>query len=379
MRTILTITLMAFAFFTKATASDTAWTLRLVKKGYAFVKNDKDYLFNVHGFYLYKNCMYDFTLEDGTQYLGRVLDFKPDSIFVTTCFNKNVCGNYDTLAKSIKDLKQLKLIADRSFGIFTSISLKHYDCYFEHDTALKHFDSEWLQIYTNDSSKYEVAPYITSQGLDRLYEENGRTHHFFGTGGEKYIPEPEDSTYTVRNYIWYTPNLVEKINGVAIGFAADNIKNDYNSKKDSLEINGCNIELNVLNAFDHLFLSFKHPKFDTAKYQSALVTKTQLKVNGINLSALGTVHEAQLKGLNLAGMNSIVYTLKGLSISGLSTFSFLMKGLCISGFKNRAVEAKGVQIALYNKATKMKGIQIGLWNDNGIRKMPLFNWNFGSK
>ena len=48
----------------------------------------------------------------------------------------------------------------------------------------------------------------------------------------------------------------------------------------------------------------------------------------------------------------------------------------IAGLRNRAMIAKGVQIALFNKSSDMRGIQIGLWNMNGKRSLPLINWQF---
>jgi hypothetical protein len=376
--------LLGYIFSTQtaiAQYQEQSWTLLLLKKGMEYKPQSKDYMYSDNGFYLYKNCMYDFVMDKEMQYCGRLIDIKPDSLYFTTAFDKKVARNnsihYETLHIHIRQLKKIRFIAMPGYMVYSSVELSEFKPIFCLDSNHRRLDSEWTKVYTNDSTRYEVVPYMTRHGLVPLFADEGNTYNFIETGGgEKYFPPIEDSTYTVRNFIWFTPNWVEKINGIALGLSPENFKHQNSNRKDSLEINGLNIQLGFPFS-DFAFGDVVGEKaIDSSKYQDKLKKDNDLRIKGINISGIFTTGKAELHGLNLAGAGTRVGEINGISISGLSTFSFLMKGLCISGLKNRAVEAKGMQIALYNKATKMKGIQIGLWNDNGIRKMPLFNWNF---
>jgi hypothetical protein len=130
------------------------------------------------------------------------------------------------------------------------------------------------------------------------------------------------------------------------------------------------------------------------------------RINGISLSATGTVCDCITNGLNLGLIGNINYTVNGITASVFMNFAQKHNGLQLAmfnesyyfsgiqiGVSNYAAKAggiqiglgnfgrqtKGIQIGLLNKTKNLKGLQFGLWNVNGKRKLPIINWQFKSK
>jgi hypothetical protein len=128
------------------------------------------------------------------------------------------------------------------------------------------------------------------------------------------------------------------------------------------------------------------------------------KINGVNLSPLGTGCDCKVNGFNIYGVGSITRQVNGISaglvmnftevqngIQGSLYFNWTynlngvqlafigntntgtVKGVQISA-QNITNDLRGLQIGLYNKTTKIKGLQIGLWNVNEKRKRPIINF-----
>lgn len=154
-------------------------------------------------------------------------------------------------------------------------------------------------------------------------------------------------------------------------------------------------------------------------HQVNLALPPKEKINGVNLSILGTGCECKVNGFNIYAFGSEVNQVNGISVgvfeniaekqNGIQIAYFLnyaykytgiqlsmfqngvfgsMEGMQIStynntnemkgiqiGIHNRVEKLKGVQIGFYNKARKSKGMQIGLWNVNQKRKFPLINFS----
>jgi len=361
--------------------TDSSWNVLLLKEGNNIEKSTDMSSVSNHGFYLYKNCIYEITLTNKKSMSGRLIDIRPDTLYFTNFFNEAVAkkadSKLDTLKINFRGLDKLSLISDRHLDIYTKISLENYEFIFTKDTIHNFLKSEWEQIFTNDSSYYELVPHLTAQGVNLLFEENGQTYYYYGSGLIKPDRSQQDNTYDCKNFIWFTPAKVEKINGLSFGVFTENIKNDKFNEKDSLEINGLNIEINPLMLITLTMTSYSGPYPDSLEfYEENLKDKIELKINGFNLSFVGTINEAKVNGVNLAGYNTVVDHINGLTISGANNFSYRMNGLSIAGIRNHATYARGVQIALFNKSTKLKGFQIGLWNVNGKRSLPFINWQF---
>jgi len=128
------------------------------------------------------------------------------------------------------------------------------------------------------------------------------------------------------------------------------------------------------------------------------------KINGITLSAGGTVCDCITNGISLGMVGQINYQVNGISGSFFGVFSQVSNGIHAAGMFNQTYYLNGVQVALmnaagkskgiqlgggniahqtsglqigiYNKTEKLRGIQIGIWNKNEKRSWPLVNWNF---
>ena len=190
-----------------------------------------------------------------------------------------------------------------------------------------------------------------------------------------------DMSYDVRNFFWLTPCDIEKINGIAFGFFTENMKNVLYNEKDSLTVNGLNLEINPFRLITSLINpTFVGPLADSIEfYNQHLKKEIEVTINGINISLTNTINEVKLRGINITGVITIGDEIDGVTISGISNFAYKMNGVSIAILHNRATVAKGIQIGLRNKSTDMRGIQIGLWNTNGRRSLPFINWQFKKK
>ncbi len=219
------------------------------------------------GFYLYKNCVYDIDLKNKQHISGRLVNIKQDTLFFTNFFNSNSAyfakNKLMTYAIYYKDLDKLNLIADRALGIYTKYSFDNYEFIFKKDTINYYLQSDWVVIYDNDPMKYELVAHMTAQGIDALFEENGITYFFYGSGMIKPDRSTIDDTYDKKNIFWYTPCKVEEINGIALGLHAKNIKNRIFNERDSLIIRGVNFEINPVSFFSIMNQNLNGPYPDS--------------------------------------------------------------------------------------------------------------------
>ena len=361
--------------------SDSCWNLLLIGKGEKLQVKPEMSKYSQTGFYLYRNCIYDIILKSGKEYSCRLIDIKPDTLYFSNFFNSNVAKRansiLDTFAINYRQLDKLKLIADRSIGWYEKHSFDNLDFIFKKDTISYIIKSYWEQIFFNDTSKYEIAPHLSAQGVTYLFEEGGLTFYFYHGGMYKPDRSLMDLSYDVKNIIWFTPNDVEKINGLAIGLYPENTKNYQFHERDSLVINGLNLTINPWAIFSLLNPRFTGPFPDSIELYNELIVKDwSTEINGLNFSLVNTTGGIRLNGFSLSSLITITDETRGFQISGLSNFSYILKGVSISMLYNRAMIAKGIQIGLYNKSKDMRGIQLGLVNINGKRTLPFINWQF---
>lgn len=363
---------------------DSSWNVLVIQRGKDLKIRPDMSDFNTTGFYLYKNCVYEFELKNKSRIGGRLVDIKQDSLLFTNFFNATTARNskakLDTFTVHYNQLERLNLIADRAMRYYNRVKLDNYDFIFQRDTINYYFPSQWEKIYANDANRYELVAHLTAQGVDMLFEDSGRTYFFYGSGIVKPDRSDFDDSYDKRFVFWFTPCRVEEINGLALGLHPKNLKNQQFNERDSLLIRGINLEINPFSIFSLTHPNLHGPFPDSlAFYEENLKSKWEVKLSGLHISAITTINEMHIKGFNLTGAITVVDELHGISISGLSSFSYLMHGLSIAGLYNRAAFAKGVQIGLYNKAADLRGFQIGLWNVNGRRSLPFINWQFKTK
>lgn len=364
--------------------SDSCWTVLLLGKGNELEVKEDMSSYSTSGFYLYRNTIYEIETKDRKFFGGRLIDIKQDTLYFTNFFNTNAAAvagfELDTIAVYYERLDKLKLISDRAMGLYTKHSFSKFNFIFAKDTTHCRIESRWGKIFTNVDEDYELAPHLTAQGINLLYEEMGRTFYFYGGGMMRPDRSKMDTTYDVRHGFWFTPCHVEKINGIALGLSAENIKNSPYYEKDSLVINGLNVEINPFAIFMLMNPHFVGPLPDSIEiYNEFLKKDIETTINGLNVSLVNTINEARLNGVSISSCITLVDEIHGFSLSGISNFAYRFNGVSIAAFYNRATVAKGLQIGLVNKATKLRGFQIGLWNTNGRRSLPFINWQFWDK
>lgn len=202
-----------------------------------------------------------------------------------------------------------------------------------------------------------------------------------------------------KNYfpIWSFHKDSINIHGISVGLWS------FNSEPRHTNTNGIKIELigvglgvpliprSPIVETDSLFIKLKKEPISE-------------RINGLNLSASGSVCNCLTNGLTAGYIGQIHFQVNGISTSLFMNFTqkhngvmaaffndayymnglqvgfinngYKTKGLQIGMFVNNTGEMKGLQIGLYSKSKKLKGLQIGLWNVNQKRKFPIINWNF---
>jgi hypothetical protein len=392
---IIVALILFFLISNKAVCQENTSVLFLKKGNTAAVKPDTA-SFNAGGFYLYKNAVYNFKLKsesyfDGRQIKlknGRFLYAKNETLFFTNFLTaaaaEKAYQKLDTIPVHYTRFRKLVLSKKNKYRF------KDYAFVFKNDTAKKELRSKYVQLFSNDTTRYELVPYITDAGIAYVYELFGKTQRYNGiTGIEK--PVHPDSiakyNYTRRNFFWFTPGKVDEINGLALGLWPENTKPVIPPVERSLKVNGLNIEVNPVMVFiipiGLASLSRKdtlHKLPDSTRYFSGNGKgKYEAKITGVNLSFFGTLADAQLNGLNIGGLTTQVENINGVSVSGLTNSAGVVNGICIALLHNKAAAVKGIQIGLVNKAASLRGFQLGLWNRNEKRSLPFINWQFRPK
>ena len=187
--------------------------------------------------------------------------------------------------------------------------------------------------------------------------------------------------------IWTFHERDVTIHGISVGLLSAPI-NERNTNT-----NGIRLELIGLGIFAPMIPSF--PTFEEQRSE---------RINGLNLSALGTMSNSLINGLSIGGGGQIHYQVNGLSLSmmmnlaekqngvmiagmnmtkvtnglqiGLANMTFTANGVQAGFALNEAETMRGLQIGMVNRTENLRGIQIGLWNVNQKRTLPLLNWNF---
>lgn len=352
---------------------DSCWTILLLKKGHTLQVRNEMVSVNDNGFHLYRNCLYDIEIKSKQRYIARLIDVRKDSLFFTNFLNANVAKQqhkvFDTLKLGISDITRFFFIADRMMDLHSDILLSNYDITFSRDTLNCSLEVRKQPIYFDDTTKYELVPYLTAQGINSLYEQNGYTYYYV-CPMPKPMPRYIDTIFRKRA-VWVIPvGNIDEINGFALSLLTIPCSN-----KDSLKVRGVCIEMG-LGAFAIGYGSFLAK--DSILY-SREPDSTTVKIKGVCLSLLGSIGETEISGFYATFGVTGVNKLKGLSITGFNTITDEFRGVCISGLRNQSRKGRGIQIALWNSCKDLRGIQIGLWNKNGKRSLPFINWQFRSK
>ena len=379
-RNLLLLTLLLFIGVSESISQDTCWTVLLVKKGKKVkVRKNMD-AFSNRGFYLYRNCIYNVSTKKGKMYKGRLIDIKPDTLFFTKYLNATVAKkwgeNLDTVAIHYRQLDKLYLFRGMSRPTYKLVSLENFNFSFKKDTTHCRWESLWGKIFTGSDKVYEIVPHMEMQGITGLYEYAGTTYFFSGGGITKPDTSKIDTVYRVKNFFGLLPTKADKINGLAIGAIASNIKKTKKNEFVPLKVNGLCIELFPFMGLG--LIGLDESKADTIDLnKDSQKNNKQNVVNGVSLS-FDKLGVGRVNGLQVSFAFTWIKEAHGVCISGIRNFAYKLNGVGIASM-NKAIRAKGVQIGLYNKANDLRGFQFGLWNVNGRRSLPFINWQFRKK
>lgn len=354
-----------------------AQNIYFVQKGRLAQFGKDDYRPRKNGFYLYRNCVYFFVLNNKQHTIIRVTDIKNDSIYYTTHNWAARRSGADTLALHPNQLKKIKLVADRIMGIYTGYNLHRYRYKFVTDSLPKEFEKRTDTVYASDSSRsiiYERVPYMTAQGREMLYEQSDTLYHGAPeTASATSVDSVQPPTpYVLKKGVWVSPTNANEIRGVNIGLLSMTLRGD------SFAVKGVN-----LNA-DALAMIFTFPALFFVASGNTLInmpdtidySNMQKKVSGFSASIGGLMTIDKLEGVILNGGICIATQSSGLVITGTQNIVDDFRGVLVAGIKNRSYKGAGLQIGLFNICKHLKGVQIGLWNVNSKRKLPFVNWSF---
>lgn len=355
--------------------------LYFVKKNQAATFGKFDYLPDkTNAFYIYRNCIYNITLQNKKDLSIWVTDIRNDSIYYTVHLNQYVTDKLsnrsDTLSMHPSEIAKIRLIDFPPFSSLAGYSLKKCIWVFERATRPKAFKHIFYTYSTdcNPQSVYELIPCLRQRGLDMIYEKNCDMPYYEDTAGSAYADSLKKNRYfQLRKWVWLTPSNANEIRGVNIGIQTSRLN------EDSLAIKGVNLNADLLSMYAGMFYLFMLGTDNKLINMPDTVSKPNqsIKVKGVSLSGSGLVgDDIQAKGLSINGGLCVANETSGLVISGSQNNIEEFKGVVIGGLRNRTIKGSGVQIGLWNICKHMKGIQLGLWNVNSKRKLPLINWSF---
>lgn len=199
-----------------------------------------------------------------------------------------------------------------------------------------------------------------------------------------------------RAPIWYAPARNTATYGVSLGPV------HFWSEDALFAIHGVGIELGM-GVLLPLATGYSLSELLPEEVVAMDTTPALKRLNGINLSATGSVGVEQINGLSFNGLGTSVGRLRGFQaslilsmgreINGISAAfavndayrvngaqialiennSAVHNGLQLSIF-NQSKKMRGLQIGIYNQCTELHGLQIGIWNKVKGRGFLLFHW-----
>lgn len=175
-----------------------------------------------------------------------------------------------------------------------------------------------------------------------------------------------------KNYfpIWTFHQRNINIYGVSIGLASLGLA----EKPKNTNTNGIKIELIGAGVVVPLIPRSPVAENDSV-FQKIQRDTISERINGLSLSATGTVCNCITNGISIGLIGQIEHKVSGLSASIFMNFAQTHNGIQI-GMYNGSYRMRGLQIGLFNESRQSKGFQIGIWNINEQRKLPIINWNF---
>lgn len=194
---------------------------------------------------------------------------------------------------------------------------------------------------------------------------------------------------TQRNYfpVWTYHVRNANIYGASLGLGS------FGDKVMHTDTYGLKVEAIGLGLFCLMLPQSPIATNDTDYATHVLYDTTSEHINGIVLSASGTVCNCITNGISLgmfgqiqnevngasATMLNMVQLHRGIQLAILFNQTYKMRGIQAAFIANQTYHMKGLQVGIVNSSKHTRGIQLGIWNVNERRKLPFINWNFRNK
>jgi len=195
----------------------------------------------------------------------------------------------------------------------------------------------------------------------------GFIHYSYGQNYNRF----SQKKFSHRFPIWTFHEKNVNIHGISVG-----LWSFYDNERNT-NTNGIRLELIGLG-----ITSLIVPEFPDFGRRSE-------RINGLNISALGTVCDCLINGISVGSFGQIVEQVNGITLSAMVNLIEKQNGIMIAvsngtntmnglqfGATNYSSKMNGIQAGFVNQSETLRGIQIGFWNVNQKRKLPLINWNF---
>ncbi|UTW61698.1 hypothetical protein KFE98_17040 [bacterium SCSIO 12741] len=188
-----------------------------------------------------------------------------------------------------------------------------------------------------------------------------------------------------KNYapIWSFHQESANIHGLSVGLFS------WMTDERKVRTNGVRVEIIGGGLFLLFIPDVPTLKSDSA-YQAELAMPLSERINGVNISGLGSLCDCQVNGVTLGLIGHYNRSVRGVSLAlavnihqqvrgvqaALWNYSYQTDGLQL-GMLNSAERVNGLQLGAFNFTEDLNGFQIGLWNRNERRSLPFINWSFG--
>lgn len=208
-------------------------------------------------FYLYRNAIYKIRLTNNSLVTVKLIDIEKERLLVLeqNAINKAMSFfNTQSSYISINEIASIKTNDNRE------IKLNDYHTVITNDSVSYKLNSLHVKLFKNDTVETEVLNYFYGDVYNYVYVENNKMYWFEGQHlFDRQKNKIARNTSIKKNIIWFTPNKVDVINGLALGLFPTNDKN-------ALLINGVNIEINPIMLFILLRAPFTNIYPDSLNY-----------------------------------------------------------------------------------------------------------------
>jgi hypothetical protein len=173
---ILVFLIISFSAYSQ---KENNWSVLIKEKNKEYIHRDDMSSYSKTGFFLYKNCIYDYVLKNRNKHEGRLINIEPDSLcfanYSFVAYNEN--DIFDTLKIHYNQIDKLLLVKDWSGPTYKKIPLANFEFVFIEDTVRFEIESIYGYTFLANESDNELIPRLTKDGVKYFFEYKGK---FYG-------------------------------------------------------------------------------------------------------------------------------------------------------------------------------------------------------